>query len=307
MTDKNNNNKAPYEETFFIIPAYILDLPGMSLGYLKVYWTFFQFWNKRLPCFLSNPAIAQRTKLQLTQVKAALAYFEENGELIRENRGNKRWLIKPDKPIAWVEDEGCAPPPSSSNVNQQVATPTCRTKITQVVAPAPGGGRSTDHEVVAPPTTEYKEENIKNLTNPVVSKFEQFWDIYPKKVGKKPCEQKWKARKLDNHIEDILEKVKEQLANDDKWLRGYAPDPLTYINQERWNDEISKSAEDIAAEADKNKKIEAKRKSDEAYEKRKRLQDEADEIKRQEMSLPRSSSTGNGYISLKERMKGLTK
>lgn len=294
MTDKNNN-KAPYSETFFIVPTYIIELPGMSLAFLKVYGTFFQFWNKGLTCFLSNKAIGERTGVSERQIKEALLFFETIGELRRDKKGLKRFLIRPERPIET--DEG-APAPPSTNITQEGGT-------------APQAGRSSAPEVGAPAPLlykeEYKEVEVKNLTNKGVSKFEQFWDIYPKKVGKKPCEQKWKARKLDNHIEDILEKVKEQLANDDKWLRGYAPDPLTYINQERWNDEISKSAEDIAAEADKNKKLEAKRKSDEAYEKRKRLQDEADEIKRQEMSLPRSSSTGNGYISLKERMKGLTK
>lgn len=294
MTDKNNN-KEPYSETFFTIPAYILDLPGMTLGYLKVYWTFFQFWNKRLPCYLSNPAIMERTNLKKSQVSDALTYFENNGELVREQRGSKRYLLKPEKPIEWSDN---TQPPGG-------AVPCA--EITQPPATAGGGTRYSGMQPPATAVSEYKEENIKKLTTPSVSKFELFWNIYPKKVGKKPCEQKWISKKLDNHIEIILEKVKEQVASDDKWLRGYAPDPLTYINQERWNDEISKSAEEIAAEAEKTKKAEAKRKCDEAFEHRKKLQDEADEIKRKELAIPRSSSTGNGYISLKDRMRGLTK
>ena len=45
-------NKNNYKETFFIVPSYILDLPGITLGYLKVYETIFQFWNKNQICFI---------------------------------------------------------------------------------------------------------------------------------------------------------------------------------------------------------------------------------------------------------------
>jgi hypothetical protein len=151
MTDKNNN-KEPYSETFFIIPAYILDLPGMTLGYLKVYGTFFQFWNKRLPCFLSNPAIMERTNLRKSQVSDALTYFENNGELIREQRGNKRYLLKPEKPIEWSDNTQPPAPAVPSTTNAQPP------------ATAGGGTRYSGMQPPATAGTEYKEENIKNLS-----------------------------------------------------------------------------------------------------------------------------------------------
>ena len=68
--------------------------------------------------------------------------------------------------------------------------------------------------------------------------FEQFWNVYPKKVGKKPCASKWKSLRLDALANRIIQDVQNRLQNDSGWQRGYAPNPLTYLNQARWEDEI---------------------------------------------------------------------
>jgi len=72
-------------------------------------------------------------------------------------------------------------------------------------------------------------------------RFEEFWNLYPVKNGRKACEQKWKKRNLDDIADKIIEKLTVQVEEDDKWLRGFAPNPLTYINQDRWEDEIAQA------------------------------------------------------------------
>lgn len=93
--------------------------------------------------------------------------------------------------------------------------------------------------------TESKRENLKEEVNntPKSSQeecvfFEKFWTLYPVKSAKKACLQKWKRKNLKSIAEDIISKVNLQLLNDRKWLAGYAPNPLTYLNQERWTDEL---------------------------------------------------------------------
>jgi len=68
-------------------------------------------------------------------------------------------------------------------------------------------------------------------------RFNDFWNMYPKKTGKKPCAIKWKLRKLDQIAEQIISDVEWRIKNDKKWLDGFIPNPLTYINQDRWEDE----------------------------------------------------------------------
>lgn len=70
------------------------------------------------------------------------------------------------------------------------------------------------------------------------TRFADFWEIYPSKSAKPQCAAKWKAKKLDGIAEKIIANVKQRLALDRKWAEGFIPNPLTYINQERWNDPI---------------------------------------------------------------------
>ena len=68
--------------------------------------------------------------------------------------------------------------------------------------------------------------------------FERFWDAYPSKQNKPMCKQLWLQADLDGKIEDILIKLKEQVAKDSRWLDGIPPNPATYIKQEAWNNDI---------------------------------------------------------------------
>jgi hypothetical protein len=67
--------------------------------------------------------------------------------------------------------------------------------------------------------------------------FGEFWELYPKKVGKKPAREKWKAKKLDRDAESILADVRDRLKLDTRWKEGFIPNPATYLTQERWQDE----------------------------------------------------------------------
>ncbi|MFY2843592.1 hypothetical protein ACOTJF_18040 [Achromobacter ruhlandii] len=69
-------------------------------------------------------------------------------------------------------------------------------------------------------------------------RFHEFWGIWPsgdRKAGKAECAKRWKARGLDAVADQILAHV-AALKNTKKWLDGFEPAPLTYINQKRWED-----------------------------------------------------------------------
>lgn len=70
------------------------------------------------------------------------------------------------------------------------------------------------------------------------ARFAEFWAAYPRKVGKAPSLAKWKAKRLDALADRILADIAERSRRDRKWLEGYIPNPLTYLTQERWEDEI---------------------------------------------------------------------
>jgi hypothetical protein len=50
---------------------------------------------------------------------------------------------------------------------------------------------------------------------------------------------KWANKKLDNIADKIITHVKA-MKQSKQWKEGFNPAPLTYINQERWEDGIEK-------------------------------------------------------------------
>jgi len=78
-------------------------------------------------------------------------------------------------------------------------------------------------------------ENNDNNKNTYVC-FDDFWNLYPIKKSKAPAKKKWDKLKV---TDDLFAKINTHLStaylNTDK---QYIPHATTYLNQERWNDEV---------------------------------------------------------------------
>jgi hypothetical protein len=66
--------------------------------------------------------------------------------------------------------------------------------------------------------------------------FEKFWKAYPKKVGKKKVQDKFDENNFP--IDLILKNIELQKKSDQWQNQQYIPNPETYLNQERWTDEV---------------------------------------------------------------------
>lgn len=119
----------------------------------------------------------------------------------------------------WIIDN-----PNMSDSISQI----CQMEKTKTVNGKDENGKSTITD---------NKPNDKQEENQILS-FEEFWDLYPNKVGKVKCEPKFnKLSKSD------LQKIKDTIKDfiDYKPFATYNhPNPETYLNQKRWNDEIKK-------------------------------------------------------------------
>ena len=71
-------------------------------------------------------------------------------------------------------------------------------------------------------------------------RFAEFWQAYPKKVGKASCLKAWTKLKPTAELFDHIMAALEAQKISDQWKREagrYIPNPLTWINQGRWDDE----------------------------------------------------------------------
>jgi hypothetical protein len=73
--------------------------------------------------------------------------------------------------------------------------------------------------------------------------FEEFWSIYPRRVGKGAAQRKYAvAAKTESDHQMILSALRAQLPALQSREKQFIPLPLTWINQQRWQDDVEAPA-----------------------------------------------------------------
>lgn len=146
-------------------------------------------------------AIASKTGLTEQNVRTALNKLEKCG-ILTIRKTNKFSIVSI---VKWNDHQ---------QINQQVTSK----------QPASNQQVTTNNNV--------KNENNDNK----YISFDDFWNIWPKKTAKQDAEKAWKKAKI---TEEIFILIQQHLAI--AYLtteKSYIPNPATYINGKRWNDEI---------------------------------------------------------------------
>ena len=77
------------------------------------------------------------------------------------------------------------------------------------------------------------------------TRFAEFWKAYPKKVGKASCLKAWKKIKPTAELHEHIMAALENQKRSEQWQREggrFIPNPLTWLNQGRWDDEPAEVA-----------------------------------------------------------------
>ena len=104
------------------------------------------------------------------------------------------------------------------------------------------------YETVTPETeteteTEVETDSVRKASPTAPSRFDSFWSDYPIKREKKKARDIWRRKKLDSIADTIIDDVRMRKAGDKHWLDGFIPHPTTYLNGERWDDEVTPPGE----------------------------------------------------------------
>ena len=81
-----------------------------------------------------------------------------------------------------------------------------------------------------------------SLSNKQAEQFNQFWQAYPKKIGKGAAEKSWNKIKPDKELFEKMIAAVEAAKKSRQWLKDdgqYIPNPSTWLNQQRWEDELN--------------------------------------------------------------------
>lgn len=73
-------------------------------------------------------------------------------------------------------------------------------------------------------------------------RFAEFWDAYPRKIGRGQAEKAWKAATKKADAQAILDGLKAALPTLKAAEQRFIPHPTTWLNGERWDDDLTPAA-----------------------------------------------------------------
>lgn len=111
-------------------------------------------------------------------------------------------------------------------------------------------------------TQTHKGNNIINLEEYILPSgvtqtlpFDAFWDLYPRKVAKGHARLAFKKACGKVKPEKIMDAVKKFAAAVEGKEKQYIPHPTTWLNGERWDDDIDDVAPQASTNTDRLKEI----------------------------------------------------
>lgn len=116
--------------------------------------------------------------------------------------------------------------------------------------------RNTNREQTATQTAtinklnKTKQKKSKNID---MSKFEIFYQAYPRHQAKKDAAKAWTQVNGDKHFEEIMAAVEIQKKYVDAWVKNdieHIPLPASWLRGERWKDEIKVSQQPVKSQPD---------------------------------------------------------
>lgn len=194
-------------------------------------------------CWPSIARISERTCFSKRAVIDAIAWLEKHG-IVTADRTNGRHTTYVLKPSAYVE-----PVQQAHQCGKSTGASAASEPVQQAHQPV-----HLPHQPVQQPHTNHQEPSLTVMesnrqsarTGDATDGFDEFWDAYPRKEGKKDAAKAWaKLKPSADLLATILAALTIQSASL-KWReRGgqFIPHASTYLNGERWTDQMQTATE----------------------------------------------------------------
>lgn len=208
-------------------------------------------------CWPSIATVCEDTCYKKNAVIDAIAWLESS-KIVTTNKTNGRhttYTVRPSdfSPVEYVSRM------AKTRSNQLHKTTSCT--VQPVAQSNPNQlHKATDQLLcatapVAQSNTNRKEPSITVSKEPSTqvredfdSAFASFWQEYPKKVGKAEAQKAFVKLKPDKAALQVMIDAVCWQRETDGWRKNggqYVPNPATWLNQRRWEDEIPASAQKV--------------------------------------------------------------
>lgn len=203
---------------FSVIPAMAISDARISALALRVFCALASHADKNGECFPSQNRIADVALTTRQTVNRALQCLEELGYIQAHER--------------YRDDGGMSS--KHYTINHDIReTPPVTVGVTPPVT-------SEDYTPCNPATLQLNNTIKQNQLRDIPHKdyFEDFWSLYPRKVGKGAARRAWKAALKTAGPETLIAAARHIPKPEDI---EFCPHPATWLDQERWLDESATS------------------------------------------------------------------
>jgi hypothetical protein len=186
---------------------------------------------KRGQLVTSLTKLSTDTGLSIQQARTALNHLCLTGEVTDD--ANNQYRV-----ITVVKYDDYQKLTDKSTGNQQATNTRSNRQLT--------GKSQTDQQ-------QYNNNNINNVNKETIEQytgdswFDEFWNSYPKKVGKQDAVKAWKKIKPDAPLMGKIISGLNAWKDSEQWNKAdgqYIPYPATWLNKRKWEDEVPKKKQD---------------------------------------------------------------
>lgn len=204
------------DEYFAVIPETIL-FADISSNAVRCFAILQRYANADRQCWPGQGVIAQRMRCSKDTVKRAIA------ELIA---------------IGAVEVERRYTPSGDPTSNRY----TLKMRVGATLHPPPSKFAPTLVARMHPKSEKVKQSkgnrtNNSSSSTDVDADFDQFWSLYPRKIGKGAARKAWATALHTATPDTIIAGLKQYAPTRTGQDPKYTPHPATWLNQQRWEDE----------------------------------------------------------------------
>ncbi len=188
--------------------------------------------GKKIKCWPPQEYLAEYMNMTIRSITSILSSLEYK-KLIEIERKGKNNIYSLSLPI----NENIEPDQEKDTCNHCTYEP----GSSEMVAPMNQVQVQPFHPNISIQANNSNEPNNTPLFTDVnaMAIFDQFWEAYPRKQNKKKAQKVWGNKKLDKKLDFIVSDIEKRKLSDHQWKdKQYIPLATTYLNGERWEDEI---------------------------------------------------------------------
>ena len=192
---------------------------------------------------ISMKQMSVETGYTVDIINILLERFETTHNIIRYSSKTKELLLLNWHKYNWTASEKFRKPLDKEI--QNVKQPEFKEYLRKIFDGENNGypidTKCIDTSVTVTDTVSVTDADYSSVKPNDETAFDQFWEAYPKKVGKKDARKAFDKAIKTVDLDTILQAIEVQKGSD-QWSRDngkYIPNPSTWLNHGRWDDELA--------------------------------------------------------------------